>query len=142
LEGPDNDRVLLDHIGKLEGKTGAAVALLQMHRTVKSEDPFFRAVQMEEGSKGHMAKKQAESYLPELETSLRNRGVDVSSEFRVIYGSEAEELVAYAGESNCDLIALFNHRQSGVGRWFFSNMEEKVKRRSALPVLLVPEPKP
>jgi hypothetical protein len=29
----------------------------------------------------------------------------------------------------------------GVGRWFFLNIEEKVKRRSSLPVLLVAEPK-
>jgi hypothetical protein len=25
----------------------------------------------------------------------------------------------------------------GVGRWFFLNLEEKVKRRSSVPVLLV-----
>lgn len=141
VEGTENDRVVLEHVGLLAKKTGASVALLQIHRAIESEDPFFRAVQMEEGSKGHLARQRAESYLPEMERFLRDQGIGVSSEFRVVYGPEADELVKYAEESDCDLIALINHRQSGVGRWFFSNIEEKVKRRSAMPVLLVPEPR-
>jgi nucleotide-binding universal stress UspA family protein len=141
LEGSDDDRVVLDHVGTLAKQIGATVALLWEHRAVESEDPFFRAVQMEEGSNGYLAKQRAESYLPELERSLREKGVDASSEFRIIYAPEADELVAYAEEVGCDLIALLNHRRSSVGRWFFSNIEERVKRRSSLPVLLVPGPK-
>jgi nucleotide-binding universal stress UspA family protein len=138
LDGTENDQAVLDHVGALAKATGASVHLLWLHRGVKSEDPFFRAVQMEEGSKGHLAKEKAGSYLPQAERGLRDRGVRVSSEFRTVYGPEAQEMVTYGEESGCDLIVLFNHGRSGLGRWFFSNLEEKVKRRAAVPVLLVP----
>jgi nucleotide-binding universal stress UspA family protein len=51
--------------------------------------------------------------------------------------AEADAIVKYAEEQECDLIALANQQSMGVGRWFFLNIEEKVKRRSSLPVLLV-----
>jgi nucleotide-binding universal stress UspA family protein len=137
LDGTKNDEVVLEHVRRLAKDRGSAVVLIQLYRVVKDTDPFMQSIQMEAGSAGFRAKEKAEAYLPELERSFAQDGIEVSSAFLVAEGPEADEIVRYAQENHCDLIALTNQAQTGLGRWFFSNIEEKVKRRSSLPVLLV-----
>jgi nucleotide-binding universal stress UspA family protein len=103
----------------------------------KADDPFERQMQMEEGSSGYRAKLRAETYLPQLEESLRAQGVSVSAEFLVVEEPEAQAIVRYAQENNFDLIALANRERSPIGSFFFGNIEEKVRRRSTIPVLFV-----
>jgi nucleotide-binding universal stress UspA family protein len=92
---------------------------------------------MEAGSLGYEIQEKAQAYLPDAEKSIRKAEIQVSSEFLVVEGPEADEIVKYAENKKCDLIALANQARTGIGRWFFSNIEEKVKRRSSLPVLTV-----
>ncbi len=141
LSGTKNDEAMLKHVLELAKLAGASVMLIMMHRVIKSDDPFMEKIQMEVGSEGHRLKQKAETYLPELEETLGRHGIDVTAEFLVVEGAEADEIVAYAVEKGCDLIALSNRERGGVGSWFFSNLEEKVKRRSSLPLLLVAQPK-
>ena len=137
LEGTENDKVILAHVRHLAKNVGAAVALMQLHRVIKDDDPFMKSVQVEVGSSGYRKKEKAETYLAKLEQSFVQDGIDVSREFLVATEAEADAIVKYAEEQECDLIALANRQSMGVGRWFFLNIEEKVKRRSSLPVLLV-----
>ena len=137
LEGTENDKMILEHIRHLAKHVGAAVVLLQLHRVVKDDDPFMKGIQIEPGSSGYIKKEKAEPYMAELEKSFLKDGIDVSSEFIVVTEAEADAIVKYAEQKECDLIALANQQSLGVGRWFFLNIEEKVKRRSSLPVLLV-----
>ena len=141
LEGTNNDEAVLDHVRQLAKKTGAALVLIQLHRIIKVEDPFMRAIEMEIGSRGYKAKQKAETYLTDLEKSFGQEGIEVSTEFLTVKGPEADEIVKYAEEKGCDLIAITNQSRTGLGRWFFSNIEEKVKRRSSLPVLMVTKSK-
>ena len=137
LEGTENDKIILRHIRRLAKHVGAAVALMQLHRVIKDDDPFMKSIQIEPGSSGYIKKEKADPYLAGLEKSFLQDGIDVSSEFIVVTEAEAEAIVKYAERKECDLIALANQQSMGVGRWFFLNIEEKVKRRSSLPVLLV-----
>jgi nucleotide-binding universal stress UspA family protein len=141
LEGTENDEIVLEHVRHLAGHVGAAVVLMQLHRVIKDDDPFMKGIQTEPGSSAHQKKEKAEPYLAGLERSFLQDGIATSSEFIVVTEPEAEAIVRYAEEKQCDLIALANQQSMGVGRWFFLNIEEKVKRRSSLPVLLVAEPK-
>lgn len=52
-------------------------------------------------------------------------------------GTPNDEIVKYAEENDFDLIALANQERTGASRWFFGSIEEKVRRRSSLPVLFV-----
>ena len=137
LEGTQNDKIILEHIRRLAKHLDAAVFLMQLHRVIKDDDPFMKGIQTEPGSSGYLKKEKAEPYLNELEESFLQDGIDVSSEFIVVTEAEADAIVKYAEEKQCDLIALANQQSTGVGRWFFLSIEEKVKRRSSLPVLLV-----
>jgi nucleotide-binding universal stress UspA family protein len=137
LEGTENDKVILEHVRHLAKNVGAAVVLMQLHRIIKDDDPFMKGIQTEVGSSGQLKKEKAETYLADLEQSFLQDGIDAAREFIVTAEAEADAIVKYAEEEECDLIALANQQGVGVGRWFFLNLEEKVKRRSSLPVLLV-----
>lgn len=137
LEGTENDKNILGHIRQLAKHVGAAVVLMQLHRVIKDDDPFMKGIQIEPGSSGYLKREKAEPYLAGLEKSFLEDGIDASSEFIVVTEAEADAIVQYAEQKECDLIALANQQSTGAGRWFFLNIEEKVKRRSSLPVLLV-----
>jgi len=139
LDGTKNDAEVLEHVTRLADVTGGTLLLIQLYRVIRSDDPFMERVQVEPGSAGHRAKEKAEVYLPELEKSIREKGIDVSTEFLTVHEPEADEIVKYAQDNDCDLIVLANAERTGLGRWFFSSIEEKVKRRSSLPVLMVAE---
>jgi nucleotide-binding universal stress UspA family protein len=75
------------------------------------------------------------SYLHGISIELANNGVEVSSEVR--FGQPAEEIIAYARDIKADLIAMCTHGRSGIARWAYGSVADKVLRSAACPVLLV-----
>jgi len=61
--------------------------------------------------------------------------LNTSSELRS--GSAAEEIITYAEENNIDLIAMSTHGRSGIGRWVFGSVTDKVLHAGDVPVLTV-----
>jgi len=137
LDGSTNDEVVLDHVKKMAKEFGSSLTLILLYRLARVDEPFDRQMQMEEGSSGWRAKGKAETYLPELEKIFAKEGIQVSTEFLVTEQPEADAIVKYAEDYGFDLIALTNRERSPVGSFFFGNIEEKVRRRSTLPVLFV-----
>lgn len=135
MDGSKNDDVVTEHLAVLAGEFKSSLTLILIYRLAQADDPFEKQMQMEEGSSGSRAKLRAEAYLPQLEESLRARGVKVSTEFLVVQEPEAQAIVKYAKENDFDLIALANGDRSPIGSFFFGNIEEKVRRRSTIPVL-------
>jgi nucleotide-binding universal stress UspA family protein len=139
LDGTKNDAVVLDHVKRLARDMKASLTLIFLYRLATSDDPFDKQIQMEDGASGYRARKKAEAYLPELEESIRAEGIEVVTEFLVVEEPEADAIVRYARDNGFDLIALANRERSPIGAFFFGNIEEKVRRRSTLPVLFVSE---
>jgi nucleotide-binding universal stress UspA family protein len=137
LDGSKNDEVVIDYVKTLAKEFGASVTLIMLYRMADADDPFEKAMQMEDGSSGWRAKGRAEQYLPQIEQSIAAEGIKVKTEFRVVEKPEAEAIVQYAEGNDFDLILLANRERSPIGRFFFGNIEEKVRRRSTLPVLFV-----
>lgn len=137
LEKAGGSEAHLRHAVTLASKVGAEVILLRVITVVPSEDYFFRRVQVEIGSSGAKQKTEAEAYLAGLEGQLRERGVAVEPVVLVSDKPEDEAIVAYAAESNSQLIVLPNQRRSLVSRWLQGNVPAKVQRRSHIPILLV-----
>jgi nucleotide-binding universal stress UspA family protein len=66
---------------------------------------------------------------------LRDRGIAVRSE--VLLGQPAEEIIDYAKDQDADLIVMCTHGRSGLGRWIFGSVTEKVLRGAKTPVLVI-----
>jgi nucleotide-binding universal stress UspA family protein len=64
------------------------------------------------------------SYLEEVSKKLKAREISVSME--VAPGSPADQILDYAEAHGMDLIAMSTHGRSGVGRWVFGSVTDKV----------------
>jgi nucleotide-binding universal stress UspA family protein len=84
------------------------------------------------------AQKQCSIYLGGMEKQLRDQGFSVKVESRL--GKPAEEIINYTNQSDVDLIVMASHGRSGVSRWAYGSVADKVLRSTCVPVLLVKVP--
>lgn len=81
------------------------------------------------------AHTQIEAYLRGVAAHLR--GMGASAQIEVREGHPAEEIINYASEIMADLIIMNAHGLSGVSRWVYGSVADRVLRGSPCPVLLV-----
>ena len=83
--------------------------------------------------------KAATSYLRRTGKALRAKGAQIR--YRVVVGHAAEEIIKAADEIGVDFIAMSSHGRSGLSRWAFGSVTDRVVRGGAKPVLVVKAPK-
>jgi nucleotide-binding universal stress UspA family protein len=81
------------------------------------------------------AEEEARRSVTEAVALLRDRGLNARSE--VILGRPADEIIDYAERENVDLIVMCSHGASGIRRWVFGSVTEKVLRGATTPVMLI-----
>ncbi len=74
-------------------------------------------------------------YLQDVATRLQDLGAQV--ECTVKFGSPADEILVYALQYSIDLIAMCTHGRSGLARWAYGSVADRVLREASCPVLLV-----
>lgn len=77
----------------------------------------------------------AEKHLHEVRQRLVGKNVKVRTQ--VGHGSAAEEIVLIAKTEGVDLIVISTHGSTGLERWVFGSVAEKVVRLAECPVLTV-----
>ena len=84
-------------------------------------------------------KKLATKYLRKAAQPLKKKGA--TTKIRVEVGNAAEMIIKVADELNTDIIAMSTHGRSGLSRWAFGSVADKVLRGANTPVLVVRAPK-
>jgi nucleotide-binding universal stress UspA family protein len=79
---------------------------------------------------------EASHYLDKVVASLKEKGVAAKTE--ILAGNPAEEIIKYSQKNNVDLIIMSTRGRSGISRWVFGSVAEKVIRNSTVPVLIKP----
>ncbi len=79
--------------------------------------------------------EEAQKYIQGKVDELRKEGY--TAEGDVVEGRSAEAIADYAGDHNIDLIVMATHGRSGLSRWAFGSVAERVLRLASCPVLLV-----
>ena len=74
-------------------------------------------------------------YLQKVQQSLKAQGVQAT--VAALEGDVASEIITYAEQQGCDLIAMATHGRSGIGRFIMGSIAEKVVRGAIKPVLLI-----
>ena len=74
-------------------------------------------------------------YLLGIEHQLAREGITVSSEVR--FGRPAEEIISFANDLKVDLITMSTHGRSGLARWAYGSVADRVLHAARCPVLLV-----
>jgi nucleotide-binding universal stress UspA family protein len=83
-------------------------------------------------------KAAAEKYLSQLIERTRYDGVSVKPE--VITGTPGESIADYATKNSIDLIVIATHGRSGVSRWTWGSVADRVLRSACAAVLMVRAP--
>jgi nucleotide-binding universal stress UspA family protein len=84
------------------------------------------------------SKAAAKNYLDGLVGKLSYSGVSLRSE--VLFGRPADMLVDYAKKKNPDLIIIATHGRSGVSRWVWGSVADRILRAACVPVLMIRAP--
>jgi nucleotide-binding universal stress UspA family protein len=61
----------------------------------------------------------------------------VEAEWDVCQGDIAEELLRYCQQQDIELIVMSTHGRSGLGRWVYGSIADRILRYATVPVLLV-----
>jgi nucleotide-binding universal stress UspA family protein len=91
----------------------------------------------EDAKTGESAPVVAKEYLAEREEQLQKNFIKarVSSRFSVDYAPEA--ILRTAEEEKVDLIAMTSHGATGIAKWVFGSVAEKILRHADCPILLL-----
>lgn len=79
--------------------------------------------------------KAARDYLDQIASTLLSAGYRVSIE--VSYQPPADAILDFAQEHGVDLIAIATHGRSGINRWVFGSVTQKVIQASPVPVPVI-----
>jgi nucleotide-binding universal stress UspA family protein len=84
------------------------------------------------------SKKSARDYLSRVQRGLADVGIKVS--LVVLEGDPATEIIDYASKKKVNLIVMATHGRSGLGRWAYGSVAQKVLHGASSPILLVRPP--
>lgn len=87
----------------------------------------------------NLIKKESQAYLDKAAEGLRSKGAIIKTKVGV--GNAAQEIIKASEEIPADLVAMSTHGRTGLGRWAFGSVTERVLRAGTVPVLLVRSPK-
>ena len=83
-------------------------------------------------------KQTADAYLKKIVESTRIEGAALS--YEVLEGSVATALSHWAEDNGVDLIVIASHGRSGISRWVYGNVADRVLRSACAPVLMIRAP--
>jgi nucleotide-binding universal stress UspA family protein len=143
LDGSKFAEAVLPHVEALAKQRGAElVNIVLLH---VCEPPFITAdypeASMELTWQEHVEKERAwekkgsERYLAGVQKRLSDAGLRVQSE--VLLGHPVDTIIDYANRYPMNLIVLSTHGRTGILRWAYGQVADKVLQRSISPIFLV-----
>jgi nucleotide-binding universal stress UspA family protein len=84
------------------------------------------------------AEASAKEYLDQVASRLKLDGVGVQKQ--LITGKAAESIAEYATKNDVDLIVIATHGRSGISRWVWGSVADRILRSACVPVLMVRVP--
>ncbi len=120
-------------------RTGATLVLVRIpvvpgYLTVVPETAGWIPEQLAESA------HEAETYLESRAAEIRERGLDVDVEVRVVMGGTvADGILAEAEQEEAEVIVISSHGRSGLGRWLFGSVANRVLRGARCAVWVIRE---
>jgi len=136
LDGSKESEAVIPYIEELASKLKAEVILLQV--LTPEYQIYYNIRQLEQLES---LRASAKDYIEKMEAQLKQKGITVRSEVREAgMGTAAEEIIKLADEIQADVVAMSTHGRSGVSRWAFGSVADKVLHAGNTPLLLVRTP--
>ncbi|MGP8079696.1 MAG: universal stress protein [Dehalococcoidales bacterium] len=137
LDGSDLSKLALPAGEELASKLRVAVTLFQMATMIRLySDASGSSAYIDYTKVNDDEKKRAVSEMSLLEQELKAKGLNVTN--IVTSGSDAaNEIIELCKRTGIDLVVMSTHGRSGLGRWVFGNVAEKILRHGETPLLLI-----
>ncbi|MDD5126547.1 MAG: universal stress protein [Dehalococcoidales bacterium] len=84
------------------------------------------------------SKAAAKKYLEQVVSQLKKQGLNAKAE--ILTGRAADTIAPYANKIGADLIVIATHGRSGVSKWVWGSVADKLLRSACVPVLMVRAP--
>ncbi|MDY6856688.1 MAG: universal stress protein [Thermodesulfobacteriota bacterium] len=78
---------------------------------------------------------RGKEYLKSVSKKLKSESIEVHNVVET--GPAAETIIEFAHKGNIDIIVMATHGRSGIKRWVYGSVADKVLRGAHLPILLV-----
>ena len=121
----------LPHAAAIAQAMDAVVELLSVVRVV--DDDLMRAAGA--AFDWEAQKHATQEYLDGIKARVEGEGLRCTTAIR--QGDVAEEIIRYCGEIGRTLVVMSTHGRSGLGRWVYGSVADRVLRYADVPVLLV-----
>jgi len=129
LDGSELAEGVLPYVQQIATKTGAETILLTCIYQIDSWNGYLAQVDTRKET------ALVQTYLEGKREELQAKGLKVTME--IAYGPPAEAVLSYAADEEIDLIAMSTHGRSGISRWVFGSVADKVLHGTSRPLLLV-----
>ncbi len=135
LDGSETGKSAIQHAETLALVLDAEIILFQVLEPITGLAGFtaISSDLMEETRSRR--KTLAMEYLRDVGKPLADRGVKIAE--RIAFGAPADEILDFARENTVDLIAISTHGRSGIGRWVFGSVTDKVLHGGDTAILVV-----
>lgn len=137
LDGSKLAEVALAHVEQLAWELGSSLILLRVVRPPRAVE-YTRQEEMMALNRERetVFKRDAETYLAARRGELRNKNFEVSTHI-IVSEAVATAILDFAESEGVDLIAMSTHGRSGLGRWVYGSVADKVLQGATCPVLLI-----
>jgi len=135
LDGSELSESIVSQAAAVAKPTGAEIVLFRVH------EPMDRGVRQAMGEDiaqklDAVTREETQNYLDKIAGDLIRLGIKV--DIAMAQGRPAEAIIEYATTHAVDLIVMATHGRSGLTKWAFGSVAEKVLRQSPVPVLISP----
>jgi nucleotide-binding universal stress UspA family protein len=137
LDGSDLSRLALPVAEELATKLKAGITLFQMaHVVVSYADNAGSSLPVYERLTEEV-ENRARAEMIALQAQLKEKGLDATQIVVTVGLNAADEIIEVSKKAGADLVVMSTHGRSGLRRWVFGSVAERVLRHLEIPLLLV-----
>jgi nucleotide-binding universal stress UspA family protein len=129
LENSPADDTVVAHVAKLAQKSGGRVSLIHV------ADGYVARIYDQLKLAPSQEMLEDVEYLKKRESELQSLNIVTSA--HLAWGEPADEIIKFAEDMNCDLIAMATHGHGLVADFVLGSVTRSVRHRTNIPVLLI-----
>jgi len=138
LDGSKVAEQIIPHAAGLAKRAAGELILLQAFQKIEREvsgEGFGAMTEEAVIQENKRREEEVKAYLKTVGNPLRGKGLTVSE--AVVSGDPAEKILEYAEPNAVDIITMPTHGRSGIKRWVFGSVTDKVLHAGDMPILVV-----
>ena len=136
LDGSHLAEQVLPHVHTLAATEGTTqITLIRAIPPVITPAVDYSGIFVAANDPNALLDEEARAYLEGVATTFRNEGYVVHTVVTSMPAADA--IIDYAESEHADLIVIATHGRSGLSRWVFGSVTQKVVQVAPVPVLVI-----